>query len=228
MRSAYRFCANSAKFSSLSNVLNDAGIDGFGWSTASAKECVSFLLSSGVSLRYRFSRNLRGIAFPGRNNLERISENSVSIFIKKAAQSNFHCKLNDEDHFRLFRLINEPESAEDILYIPDVFFDRDIFCFLPRLGFISSCPTNLGAGNKLSVRFELPVSKKLILSALHSYFDVSFSDFNEKRDILYAEISAKNLNTRNLTEVLRFFSSFIQFVCTPGKINIRGTPRMKL
>ncbi|HMZ57287.1 MAG TPA: hypothetical protein PL048_00830, partial [Leptospiraceae bacterium] len=194
--------------------LNDAGIDDSGWKTASAEQCLSFILSLGVSVRYRFSRNLRGFHFPGRSNRERIKEDSVNFLIKKAAENQFQYRLNDEDHLRIFRFIQRTESVEDILYIPDIFQDRDIFCFLPRLGFVSSCPTNLGNGNKLSVRLKVPYSKKIILSSLFHFFDIGFSDFNQTLKSFTAEISAKNLNQRNLTAVLRFLSSFIQFVGT--------------
>lgn len=193
--------------------MNEAGIENSVWKTASAEECLSYLFSLNVSARYRFSRNLEGFKFPGRRSVtEKISEHSVKFLTEKASENKFLYKLNDEDHLRIFRFIQEPESASDILYIPDIFHDRDIFCFLSRLGFVSSCPTNLGTGNKFSIRLEVPYSKKIILSSLFHYFDVSFSGYNQAKESFSAEISAKNLNQRTLTEVLRFLAPFIQFI----------------
>ena len=59
---------------------------------------------------------------------------------------------------------------------------------------------------------KVPFSKKVILGALHHFFELDFSDFSQEKEIFSARISAKNLNKRTLSSVLRFLAPFMEFI----------------
>lgn len=67
--------------------------------------------------------------------------------------------VNEEDHFRIqsmdagFRI---KECLSNINRIEDYLEDNLEFAFSPRYGYLTSCPTNLGTGVRVSVMMHLP------------------------------------------------------------------------
>ena len=67
--------------------------------------------------------------------------------------------INEEDHIReqsILKGFNLKEAYEKINAVDDCIAARIRFAFDPRLGYLTSCPTNLGTGLRASVMMFLP------------------------------------------------------------------------
>lgn len=67
--------------------------------------------------------------------------------------------INEEDHIReqsILKGFNLKEAYEKINAVDDCIAARIRFSFDPRLGYLTSCPTNLGTGLRASVMMFLP------------------------------------------------------------------------
>ncbi len=82
--------------------------------------------------------------------------------------------INEEDHIRLQSItggLNLKEALEYATKLDDLLEEKLEYAFDPKLGFLTSCPTNLGTGLRASVMLHLPaltVNKEIngLLSAL--------------------------------------------------------------
>ncbi|MEG1995965.1 MAG: protein arginine kinase [Oscillospiraceae bacterium] len=94
----------------------------------------------------------QNFAADGQNNLLILSkDNSISIMV------------NEEDHLRLQVLSSglELESAYDTCSKIEQALSQDCdFAFDKKLGYLTSCPTNLGTGLRASVMLHLPAIEK--------------------------------------------------------------------
>ncbi|MEG0570865.1 MAG: ATP--guanido phosphotransferase, partial [Oscillospiraceae bacterium] len=94
----------------------------------------------------------QNFAADGQNNLLNLSkDNSISIMV------------NEEDHLRLQVLSSglELESAyETCSRIEQALAEDCDFAFDKKLGYLTSCPTNLGTGLRASVMLHLPAIEK--------------------------------------------------------------------
>jgi protein arginine kinase len=70
--------------------------------------------------------------------------------------------VNEEDHLRIQVLrsgLQLEEAWEQINKIDDALEARLDFCFHPRFGYLTACPTNVGTGIRVSVMLHLPALK---------------------------------------------------------------------
>jgi len=70
--------------------------------------------------------------------------------------------VNEEDHLRIQVLrsgLQLEEAWEQINKIDDALESRLDFCFHPRFGYLTACPTNVGTGIRVSVMLHLPALK---------------------------------------------------------------------
>lgn len=88
-----------------------------------------------------------------------ISNKLIIIFEKKTT-----IMINEEDHLRIqtiFSGLNLKKCWKNINEI-DNFIDKNIeYAFLPDLGFLTSCPTNIGTGLRCSILVHIPGIKFL-------------------------------------------------------------------
>ena len=74
-------------------------------------------------------------------------------------EERFSIMINEEDHIReqsILKGFNLKEAYEKINAVDDCIAARIRFAFDPRLGYLTSCPTNLGTGLRASVMMFLP------------------------------------------------------------------------
>ncbi len=67
--------------------------------------------------------------------------------------------LNEEDHFRLqaiFPGLNLKKAYKHLSEVDDVISERLTYAFDETMGFLTSCPTNVGTGMRASVMLHLP------------------------------------------------------------------------
>src|SRR5687768_4452648 len=70
--------------------------------------------------------------------------------------------VNEEDHLRIQCLrsgLQLEEAWQQINSIDDQLEGRLSFCFHPRFGYLTACPTNVGTGIRVSVMLHLPALK---------------------------------------------------------------------
>src|SRR3954469_15457623 len=70
--------------------------------------------------------------------------------------------VNEEDHLRIQVLrsgLQLEEAWEQISAIDDKLEAKLDFCFHPRFGYLTACPTNVGTGIRVSVMLHLPALK---------------------------------------------------------------------
>ncbi len=67
--------------------------------------------------------------------------------------------INEEDHLRIQLLhsgLHLREAFEEINRIDDLLSEQLDYAFLPKYGYLTACPTNLGTGLRVSVMLHLP------------------------------------------------------------------------
>jgi protein arginine kinase len=70
--------------------------------------------------------------------------------------------INEEDHLRIQVLrsgLQLEEAWEQINKIDDALESKLDYCFHPRFGYLTACPTNVGTGIRVSVMLHLPALK---------------------------------------------------------------------
>ena len=70
--------------------------------------------------------------------------------------------INEEDHLRIQVLrsgLQLEEAWEQINKIDDALEAKLDYCFHPRFGYLTACPTNIGTGIRVSVMLHLPALK---------------------------------------------------------------------
>src|SRR5205823_1092934 len=75
---------------------------------------------------------------------------------------NVSIMVNEEDHLRLQVLssgLQLEEAWEQINKIDDALEAKLDYCFHPRFGYLTACPTNVGTGIRVSVMLHLPALK---------------------------------------------------------------------
>lgn len=128
-------------------------------------------------VRFRVARNLKNKLFPFYNP---IGEEGIHHLKSKVPTSdlppNSRIYFNDEDHIR-YEVFPEGEwKLKEI--IPDFLNRKDLFEYSEGIGFINSCPTNTGRGNKASVSFQISFEKdfEIIKGLIRFYKYVIFSE----------------------------------------------------
>lgn len=120
-----------------------------------------------ISLRYRLSRCFKGGFFPY---FDRQAE-KAEIWAKKAKQILRSGQFfpNKEDHFRWEWIAREdfrvgPRlSPQEI----DFFSNHQIWAFSKKTGFLNSCPTNCGRGDRFSIQWEVSEREREFLLLSH-------------------------------------------------------------
>lgn len=127
-----------------------------------------------ISVRYRIARNIDGFLL-GRHseNNEILLTTIRNLFVDwdlssiqpNLVQKNgkYHLHFFDEDHIRIEFFPNHLTELEFSIQEKEFWNNTRYFAFAKKLGFLNSCPTNLGRGNKLSIRFMGIPAKNLEL-----------------------------------------------------------------
>ncbi|MCB1179174.1 MAG: hypothetical protein KDK36_16440 [Leptospiraceae bacterium] len=128
-----------------------------------------------VSLRYRSARNIKGFNFDqqAKNNFSLLQTIQIIFFESNRKEILPQEKYNfgdykiyffDEDHVRLeYILKNNCDFLFYNNFPSDLWNNKKLFEYSNQLGYITSCPTNLGRGNKFSIKFNAMVSNNLPL-----------------------------------------------------------------
>jgi len=130
-----------------------------------------------VNLAYRiFSKEINNISFNFCNitnisNIDKealvekhlISPNLLSGKVQSGVflgdSEKISVMVNEEDHFRIQSMdagFKIKECLTNLNKIEDYLEDKLEFAFSPRYGYLTSCPTNLGTGVRVSVMMHLP------------------------------------------------------------------------
>jgi len=117
--------------------------------------------------------------------------------------------VNEEDHFRMQVITSgfDLKGAKDILYdIDDEMSNIFSFAFLSDLGYLTSCPTNVGTGLRVSCMLHLPalVLTKRINKVLDALVKISFTArglFGEGTQNLGDFFQISNQNSLGLSEM---------------------------
>lgn len=178
-----------------------------------------------VSFRLRIARCFRNGFFPFYNRLEDrarellhkngfvLTENKLET---QPLVSGAKFYLGEEDHLRFEWILGSQPSFLRARFLKlgnlRFLFERGIWAWHPKIGFINSCPTNCGRGDRLSVQARTTPENVLHISRAiqnHTGFGLDFShiaDGNGKSDTenssVLVQISAKNANP---IQKLRFF-----------------------
>lgn len=120
--------------------------------------------------------------------------------------------INEEDHIReqsILKGFNLKEAYEKINAVDDCIASRICFAFDPRLGYLTSCPTNLGTGLRASVMMFLPglsITKNLdscinAVSRLNMTVRGVYGEGSEADGFLYQVSNQKTLGVSE-TEII--------------------------
>jgi protein arginine kinase len=88
------------------------------------------------------------------------SEGSRGVYV--SGDETVSVMVNEEDHLRIQALrsgLQLEEAWQQINGIDDQLEGKLSFCFHPRFGYLTACPTNLGTGIRVSVMLHLPALK---------------------------------------------------------------------
>ncbi|MBE7412296.1 MAG: hypothetical protein L6Q54_13240 [Leptospiraceae bacterium] len=193
--------------------------------------------NSKVSFRYRIARNLKEFVYPvskfGKETSikTKIKTKVLKLFQSSASdknkedfvrfESNLNCIFFDEDHFRLeffslngkfFKFFKEYEIFFRLLN------SKNLFDYFLGIGYITSCPTNIGLANKLSVYIDLPSFHEKENWILESMVGDSFDFVLENVKIAKEEypktrlyIYKKNISKRQIFSFYEFVYFLLEF-----------------
>ena len=116
--------------------------------------------------------------------------------------------INEEDHIReqcIMKGFRLPEAYDKINAVDDVISAKIKFAFDPKLGYLTSCPTNLGTGLRASVMMFLPgltITKSLdsVLSAVSRLSMTVRGVYGEGSDASGYIYQVSNQKTLGVTE----------------------------
>jgi hypothetical protein len=114
-----------------------------------------------LSLRFRIARNFRNQFYSPSNNSkvyklidEFLKNPEVELFSRFGTIHFF-----DEDHIRA-EFFLQTETCESNQF-PKIFYNKEIFDFHPKYGYLTACPTNSGLGNKISIEINFQNKKNI-------------------------------------------------------------------
>jgi len=93
--------------------------------------------------------------------LLKFAETSAALI---GRQDTISVMVNEEDHLRIQGLLPglQSEKAAELVFELDDILGRDNnYAFDPQLGFLTSCPTNVGTGMRASTMLHLPALSKI-------------------------------------------------------------------
>jgi protein-arginine kinase len=178
-----------------------------------------------ISFRLRIARCLRQGFFPYYARSEDVIRNLLtknglqlteSGLETKPAAGNGRYYLGEEDHLRWewisAKAPNSPPLRIQVLPFSRFLYERGLWAWDPQVGFINSCPTNCGRGDRLSVQARTTRESVLaISSSITNYLSFGL-DFSSMADVqrengaesqsVLVQISCKNGNP---VQKLRFF-----------------------
>src|SRR6266704_6227694 len=116
-----------------------------------------------ISSRIRLARNVAGFPFLSkctRHQPHAAAEGARGVAVGESETVSI--MVNEEDHLRLQVLrsgLQLEEAWEQINKIDDALEAKLDYCFHPRFGYLTACPTNIGTGIRVSVMLHLPALK---------------------------------------------------------------------
>jgi hypothetical protein len=129
----------------------------------SSKEIID--LVSKIRFRHRIARNFKKQMYPihGIDTNYILDESKNFLIARRLEMDNtqifnipkFELVVGDEDQIRFINFPKDLLQIENCIRIMDFFNSKTKFDSKKGLGYISSCPTNLGRGNKLSAKFSI-------------------------------------------------------------------------
>jgi hypothetical protein len=147
------------------------------------------------SLRYRISRCFSGGFFPY---FDRQTENAEK-WAEQARQVLRSGRFfpNKEDHFRWEWITKEDFRAEPKLSPQETefFSNNQIWAFSKKIGFLNSCPTNCGRGDRFSIQLEVSERERAnLLQSNWNWKDIARGV--SKPGLFRIQLSWKNLGAR--------------------------------
>lgn|GEM_PF-5663307 len=131
-----------------------------------------------IFFRFRLSRSHRRGFLPFWDRQKERSQSLARIYKNFGGSGSFIPVT--EDHFRVEWKSKSPWSAREIAF----WRNEDLWAKDPRWGFLNSCPTNWGLGNRFSLRFSLLPEEESVFPA-----------YLRHKESGLAEISWKNLDS---------------------------------
>jgi hypothetical protein len=171
----------------------------------SLKESIEKCQKYELSIRFRLARNFRNQFYsPDKNSL---TYRKIDEFLKLPAIQKFNQYGNlhffDEDHIRAEFYLQSIDCPKN--QFPEVFYDTSIFDFHSVYGFLTSCPTNSGMGNKISIEIDYSkISSKSIIK-INSNFEKNIIRNNKNNFYIFI----KNYKKKDLLFFLNLFLEII-------------------
>ncbi len=92
----------------------------------------------------------------------RLAEGNTGCGVALSHDESMAIMLNEEDHIRIQVLasgLQLEETYENINRIENLLEEKIEYSFSPRYGYLTTCPTNVGTGMRVSVMLHLPALK---------------------------------------------------------------------
>ncbi len=188
------------------------------------KSILDSLLFQGISIRFRFARNLKNFPFQiSESFMDSFFEKSQKVFKNYFNLSSYHWKysndwlyldLFDEDHFRIYCY---PKSKKEIIEFFNVMrqLDKlDEFAFHKQYKFLTACPTNSYLANKVSILIELNnVIDKKIVNPNWIHLNKRAIDLPQQKIIFFI----KNFTFLDLKKFFEFWQNFTKSKTSSNK-----------
>jgi len=169
--------------------------------TYSLNESIKICKKHEFSIRFRLARNFRNQFYsPDKNSL---TYRKMDELLNLPAIQNFNqygmLHFFDEDHVRAEFYLQSIDCDKN--QFPEIFYDTSIFDYHSEYGFLTSCPTNSGMGNKISIGIDYSKVSRERLIKINSNFDKNI--INNGKNNFY--IFIKNYKKKDLLSFLNLF-----------------------
>jgi len=165
------------------------------------KESIEICKNYKISIRFRLARNFsKQFYSPDKNSLtyRKLDEFLELPVIQKFNQ---YGKIHffDEDHIRAEFYLQSIDCDKN--QFPEIFYDTSIFDFHTEYGFLTSCPTNSGRGNKFSIEIDCSKVSSESLVKMNDNFEKNILKNSENN----LNIFIKNYKKKDLLSFLNLF-----------------------